>query len=171
MKHRVMKNIAVISICVFSILSCFIIYFVLDHYLYSPPTVYSISHPDAEMVKLLQDEFKMDIPDRATIEKVTLNNSKDSIASLLMTGSFDVEYWLQKQVKFGYSLNEEKEVEGNIIKNYSLSGLSYGGDLYSKLELTISGEDKRVLITKRGITNEQIYKELIANSKKKSKQR
>lgn len=96
MAHQTIKKIVIVSICAFSILLGIGIYCILDNYLYALPTVYGIDYPNAEMVKLLLAEFKTDIPDEATIEKVTLNNSKDPMASLLITGSFDVEYWLSK---------------------------------------------------------------------------
>ena len=121
---------------------------------YSPPTVYGIENPDGELVELIEDEFKIQFPKNTTVEKITLDNSKDSIAVLTFSGEFSIDLLLKENVHFTV---EESKSHSKALTVYSISGFNAFADIYA--EMKIIEQDtalKRVMIQKRGIESQKL---------------
>ena len=120
------------------------------------PTYYCIDNPSPEVVKLIEEEYQFKLPEGVDSCRILGDNSKDNIFSFSFTGSMNVAYFLDNLIFFQIG---EVIDQTETYKTYRITSSSFDS---GRIKVVDMEDDKhRIIITKSGIHNSELYEVLI----------
>lgn len=124
------------------------------------PSYYLIDNPNSEVLKMLEEEYMLKIPEEMDSSRIIGDNSKDNTFSLSFTGAIDISVFLESQIDF--KITEVIKTD-DLHQEYMITG--YPNNETGVLKIICLGDENyKIIISKSGINNVELYNIILESS-------